>query len=42
MKKRRLLSLVLAAVMALSLLTGCQSGNNGSNANTAGDSGISS
>ena len=39
MKKRRLLSLVLAAVMALSLLTGCQSGNNGSNANTAGDSG---
>ena len=39
MKKRRLLSLVLAAVIALSLLTACQSGNNGSNANTAGDSG---
>ena len=38
MKKRRALSLVLAAVMALSLLTGCQGGGNTSNS-TAGDSG---
>ena len=37
MKKRRALSLVLAAVMALSLLTGCQGGGNTSNS-TGGDS----
>ena len=37
MKKRRALSLVLAAVMALSLLTGCQGGGNNSNS-TGGDS----
>ena len=37
MKKRRALSLVLAAVMALSLLTGCQGGGNTSKS-TGGDS----